>query len=278
MNNLEELTLKIKNIIESERAIHPEDIQYLNASHSALVAQIISSYNLKPSSEKMPQADMVVLGAPTGAGKDTLVRKIIMDKIIDKDFNSSQDFGILHHAEGIDLVPSSIELAVMEMKLLSVYIGREKILNTYLEMIKTQYDYIIIDCKPSLDIITLNALTAANGVLIPVQAQYYSAKGLEQLLNTIHQVITGGLNSSLTVDGILFTMTNDRTNNFRQIREIVRDTYGKTIHIFSSYIPRAVSAEEAPAAGMSIYQYDQEGTVSKAYLDFTCEFNDLSET
>ena len=166
----------------------------------------------------------------------------------------------------------------MEMKLLSVYIGREKILNTYLEMIKTQYDYIIIDCKPSLDIITLNALTAANGVLIPVQAQYYSAKGLEQLLNTIHQVITGGLNSSLTVDGILFTMTNDRTNNFRQIREIVRDTYGKTIHIFSSYIPRAVSAEEAPAAGMSIYQYDQEGTVSKAYLDFTCEFNDLSET
>ncbi len=79
MNNLEELTLKIKNIIESERAIHPEDIQYLNASHSALVAQIISSYNLKPSSEKMPQADMVVLGAPTGAGKDTLVRKIIMD-------------------------------------------------------------------------------------------------------------------------------------------------------------------------------------------------------
>ncbi len=196
----------------------------------------------------------------------------IMDKIIDKDFNSSQDFGILHHAEGIDLVPSSIELAVMEMKLLSVYIGREKILNTYLEMIKTQYDYIIIDCKPSLDIITLNALTAANGVLIPVQAQYYSAKGLEQLLNTIHQVITGGLNSSLTVDGILFTMTNDRTNNFRQIREIVRDTYGKTIHIFSSYIPRAVSAEEAPAAGMSIYQYDQEGTVSKAYSDFTCEF------
>ena len=190
----------------------------------------------------------------------------IMDKIIDKDFNISQDFGILHHAEGIDLVPSSIELAVMEMKLLSVYIGREKILNTYLEMIKTQYDYIIIDCKPSLDIITLNALTAANGVLIPVQAQYYSAKGLEQLLNTIHQVITGGLNSSLTVDGILFTMTNDR------------DTYGKTIHIFSSYIPRAVSAEEAPAAGMSIYQYDQEGTVSKAYLDFTCEFNDLSET
>ena len=79
MNNLEELTLKIENIIESERAIHPEDIQYLNASHSALVAQIISSYNLKPSNEEMPEANMVVLGAPTGAGKDTLVRKIMMD-------------------------------------------------------------------------------------------------------------------------------------------------------------------------------------------------------
>lgn len=196
----------------------------------------------------------------------------ILDKIIDKDFNITQDFGILHHEEGIDLVPSSIDLAVMEMKLLSVYIGREKILATYLEMIKSFYDYIIIDCKPSLDIITLNALTAANSVLIPVQAQYYSAKGLEQLLNTINQVITGGLNTNLVIDGIVFTLANDRTNNFKQVTDIVKDTYGRSVHIFKNYIPRAVTAEEAPATGKSIYTYDPEGTVSKAYSDFTCEF------
>lgn len=196
----------------------------------------------------------------------------IMEKIIGKDFNITQNFGVLHHDEGIDIVPSSIDLSLMEMKLLSVYIGREKILNTYLEMIRNSYDYIIIDCKPSLDIITLNALTAADGVLIPVQAQYYSAKGLEQLLGTISQVITEGLNSNLVVDGILFTLANSRTNNFKQISDIVKSTYGQNIHIFSSNIPRAVTAEEAPAAGMSIYQYDPTGTVSKAYNDFTCEF------
>ncbi len=196
----------------------------------------------------------------------------IMDKIISRDYNITQNLGVLHHEEGIDLIPSSIDLSLMEMKLLSVYIGREKILNAYLEMIRDLYDFIIIDCKPSLDIITLNALTAADGVLIPVQAQYYSAKGLEQLLGTINSVITEGLNSKLTVDGILFTLANDRTNNFKQISDIVKNTYGQSIHIFSNYIPRAVTAEEAPAAGVSIYQYDPTGTVSKAYNDFTCEF------
>lgn len=196
----------------------------------------------------------------------------IMDKIISKDYNITQNLGVLHHEEGIDLIPSSIDLSLMEMKLLSVYIGREKILNAYLEMIRDLYDFIIIDCKPSLDIITLNALTATDGVLIPVQAQYYSAKGLEQLLGTINSVITEGLNSKLTVDGILFTLANDRTNNFKQISDIIKSTYGQSIHIFSNYIPRAVTAEEAPAAGKSIYQYDPTGTVSKAYNDFTCEF------
>lgn len=201
----------------------------------------------------------------------------IMEKIISKDYNITQEFGVLHHDEGVNLIPSSIDLSLIEMKLLSVYIGREKILKTYLEMIRGLYDYIIIDCKPSLDIVTLNALTAADGVLIPVQAQYYSAKGLEQLLSTISQIISGGLNSSLKVDGILFTLANNRTNNYRQISDIVKDTYGQSIHIFSSYIPRAVTAEEAPAAGMSIYQYDPTGTVSKAYNDFTCEFMILEE-
>lgn len=196
----------------------------------------------------------------------------ILDKIISKDYKITKDFCVLHHEEGIDLVPSSIELSMIEMKLLSIYIGREKILSTYIEMIKENYDYILIDCKPSLDIITLNALTAADSVVIPVQAQYYSAKGLEQLIGTITQIVTEGLNPDLVIDGILFTLINNRTNNYKQVSEIVKNTYGQTINVFSTYIPRAVSAEEAPAAGMSIYRFDPEGTVAKAYSDFTCEF------
>ena len=110
----------------------------------------------------------------------------IMDKIIDKDFNSSQDFGILHHAEGIDLVPSSIELAVMEMKLLSVYIGREKILNTYLEMIKTQYDYIIIDSAPvGMVSDTFALVRVADATVYVTRANYTTTKEIE-LLNKLY--------------------------------------------------------------------------------------------
>lgn len=196
----------------------------------------------------------------------------ILEKMIAKDYNITSDFCILHHEEGVDLVPASVELAEMEMKLLLVYYGREKMLKTYLDMIRKNYDYILIDCNPSLNIISINALAAADGVLIPVQAQYYSAKGLQQLLNTINLVITEGLNPKLEIDGILFTLANDRTNNFVTVTEIVKGVYGESVHIFDSYIPRGVTAEEAPAAGKSIYAYDPEGRVSRAYNDFTCEF------
>jgi chromosome partitioning protein len=196
----------------------------------------------------------------------------ILDRIINKDFKIEHNYGVLRHQEGIDIVPANIELSTMEMKLISVYIGREKILSTYLEMIRPLYDYIIIDCKPSLDIITLNAFTAADSLLIPVQAQYYSARGLEQLLGTITQVITGGINTRLKIDGILYTLVNDRTCSFKQVSEIINKAYGNDIYIYENYIPRSVKAEEAPASGMSIYMYDNAGTVSEAYRKFTLEF------
>lgn len=196
----------------------------------------------------------------------------ILDKVIGKDYMIGRDYGVLHHQEGIDIIPANIELSAMEMKLISVYIGREKILNTYLEMVRPLYDYILIDCKPSLDIITLNALTAADSALIPVQAQYYSAKGLEQLLNTITQVIVSGINTRLKVEGILFTLVNNRTCSFKQVSEIIKNAYGQNIRIYTNYIPRSVKAEEAPAAGISIYKYDADGTVADAYKKFTDEF------
>lgn len=211
-----------------------------------------------------------------GLGYDPDVQEVtaatILDRIINKDHEIGREYGILHHKEGVDLIPANIELSTMEMKLISVYIGREKILSNYLEMIRPYYDYILIDCKPSLDIITLNALTAADSVAIPVQAQYYSAKGLEQLLGTITQIVTGGINTRLKVDGILFTLANDRTCNFKQVSSIIRNVYGQNIHIYRNYIPRSVKAEEAPTAGISIYEYDNNGAVAEAYCRFTDEF------
>lgn len=196
----------------------------------------------------------------------------ILDKMIAKEYSFTSDYGIYHNEENIDLIPSNIGLSVMEMKLLSVYIGREKILSRYIEMIENLFDYIIIDCKPSLDIITLNALTAADKVLIPVQAQFYSARGLEQLLNTISQVVSDGLNSRLKIDGILFTLVNKQTCNYKQIADIIEQAYGKYLHIYKNYIPRSVRAEESPAAGKSIYEFDPKGTVATAYSSFVDEF------
>lgn len=196
----------------------------------------------------------------------------VLERMIAKDYLIDGEYGILHSPEEIDLLPANIELATMEMKLLAVYIGREKILYAYLQMIKDLYDYILIDCKPSLDIITLNALTASDSVLIPVQAQFYSVKGLEQLLTTISQVVGGGLNTRLTIEGILLTLANPQTNNFKEIKKIVERAYGEHIKIFQTFIPRAVTAEEAPASGTSIYLYDGLGKVAAAYKEFTDEF------
>lgn len=196
----------------------------------------------------------------------------ILNKIINKDYDIAEEYGVLNHKEGIDLIPSNICLSGMEMSLLAVYIGREKILKRYVDMIRTFYDYIIIDCKPSLDILTLNALVAADSVLIPVQTQFYSARGLEQLLMTISQIISDGLNPKLQIEGILFTLVNKQTCNYKQVSELIKEAYGSHIRIYESFIPRSVKAEEAPAAGRSIYEYAAKGNVAQAYRDFVGEF------
>ena len=180
----------------------------------------------------------------------------ILNKMISKEYDLPEKYGVWYHNEGIELIPANICLSGMEMSLLAVYIGREKILKRYIDIIRQNYDYIIIDCKPSLDILTLNALVAANSVLIPVQTQFYSARGLEQLLMTISQVISDGLNPDLRVDGILFTLVNRQTCNYKQISELIKRAYGSQIKIYENFIPRSVKAEEAPAAGSSIYEFD----------------------
>lgn len=193
-------------------------------------------------------------------------------KMISKDYVFTKKHGIISHAEGIDLMPANIELSVLETELISLFFGREKVLKTYLDMIRDEYDYIIIDCMPSLNLIAINALVAADEVIIPLHAQYYSVRGLEQLLQTIGSVKSNGLNERLRISGILYTCVNDRTTSFRDVQEILKSAYGENIKIYDNYIPRSVKAEEAPSYGQSIYEYDAAGKVSCAYNKFTDEF------
>lgn len=170
---------------------------------------------------------------------------------------------------GVDLLPSNIKLSGMEMTLNNT-INREKQLREYLKDVKKSYDYVLIDCSPSLNIVTLNALTAADSVIIPVQSHYLPAKGMTQLLQTINRV-KRGINPKLRIGGVLLTMVDSRTNLAKEIAAQLRAGYGRNIRIFDTQIPLAISAAEASAAGKSIYLHDGSGKAAKAYEDFTKE-------
>ena len=178
--------------------------------------------------------------------------------------------GILHHAEGVDLIPANIELAGLEVSLVNC-MNREKMLKQVLDGAKREYDYILLDCTPSLGMLTINALAAADTALIPVQAQYLSAKGLEQLLQTICKVHRQKINPKLKIEGILLTMTDSRTNYGKQISNLIRQAYGKHLKVFEQTIPRSVRAAETSAAGKSIFQHDPKGKVAEAYQSLARE-------
>ena len=177
--------------------------------------------------------------------------------------------GVLHHSEGVDLIPANIELAGLEVALVNS-MNREKILKQVLESARREYDFILLDCMPSLGMLTVNALAAADTALIPVQAQYLSAKGLEQLLQTV-QKVRRQINPKLRIEGILLTMTDSRTNYGREIDALIRQAYGKRIKVFDQSIPRSIRAAETSAAGKSIFQHDPKGKVAQAYQSLTKE-------
>ena len=177
--------------------------------------------------------------------------------------------GILHHAEGVDLIPANIELAGLEVALVNS-MNREKMLKQVLDSAKREYDFILLDCMPSLGMLTINALAAADAALIPVQAQYLSAKGLEQLLQTV-QKVRRQINPKLKIEGILLTMTDSRTNYGKQISNLIRQAYGRYLKVFEQTIPRSVRAAETSAAGKSIFAYDPKGKVAEAYKSLAKE-------
>ena len=193
----------------------------------------------------------------------TLMQKAMNDQPI------QSGEGILHHAEGVDLIPANIELAGLEVALVNS-MNREKMLKQVLESAKREYDYILLDCMPSLGMLTINALAAADTTLIPVQAQYLSAKGLEQLLQTVSKV-RRQINPKLKIEGILLTMTDSRTNYGKQIDALIRQAYGSKIKVFAQTIPRSVRAAETSAAGKSIFQHDPKGKVAEDYQSLARE-------
>ena len=177
--------------------------------------------------------------------------------------------GILNHAEGVDLIPANIELAGLEVALVNS-MNQEKMLKQVLDGAKREYDFILLDCMPSLGMLTINALAAADAALIPVQAQYLSAKGLEQLLQTV-QKVRRQINPKLKIEGILLTMTDSRTNYGKQISNLIRQAYGKHLKVFEQTIPRSVRAAETSAAGKSIFKHDPKGKAAEAYQSLAKE-------
>lgn len=168
--------------------------------------------------------------------------------------------GILHHPEGVDLIPANIELSGLEVSLVNA-MSRETILKQYLDTVKQNYDFILLDCMPSLGMLTVNALAAADNVLIPVQAAYLPAKGLEQLLQTINKV-RRQINPKLRIEGILLTMVDSRTNYSKDISNLIRENYGGKLKVYKTDIPRSVRAEEISAEGTSIFKHDPKGKVT----------------
>jgi len=201
-------------------------------------------------------------------GKLPVTLSTMMSNIINEtDFEPLS--GIVRHSDGVDLLPSNNTLAGMEISLAGL-IGRETVLRQYINMIKQQYDYIIVDCAPSLDLLTINALAAADSIIIPVVPKFLDAKGLELLLKSIAQV-QRQINPTLSISGILLTMVDKRANFTHEIITLIENAYGGRIRIFEEHIPRSVRASEATAQGISIYSFDPNGKIAAAYSALTKE-------
>lgn len=215
-----------------------------------------------------PQGSLTIaLGYPNPDALVTTIADIMGDVIADDQLESSQ--GIIQHKEGIDLMPANIELSGLEVSLVNA-MSRETILKQYLDTVKGNYDYVLIDCMPSLGMLSINALAASDSILIPVQPQYLSAKGLEQLLHTVSKV-KRQINPHIKFEGILLTMVDKRLNYAKEISSLIREIYGKNIKVFETEIPHSVRAAETSAEGKSIFLHDPKGKVAEAYRKLTKE-------
>ncbi len=183
---------------------------------------------------------------------------------------------ILHHNENVDLIPSNLSLSALENSL-TYAMSREYTLRNCLSSIKDDYDYILLDCQPSLGMLTINALASANSVIIPVQSEYFALRGMTDLFKIINKV-RRQINPTLKIEGALLTLVDSRANLPKEIATQLKDNYGSILKLFNTQIPRAVKTAESTSSGGSVFTYDKSGTVANAYSSFAKEvLNDGKE-
>ena len=206
-----------------------------------------------------------------GVSKKTL-DKTVYNILVDPDFDPNE--AIIHtEVENLDLIPASVDLAGAEVELVSMK-GREISLKKGLDKIRHKYDYIFIDCPPSLGLLTINSLTAVDSVLIPIQCEFYALEGVSQLVSTI-ELVRKSLNPRLTVQGVILSMFDGRTNLSVQVVQEVKKYFGSKV--YTTVIPRNVRLAEAPSYGMPITEYDPKSKGAEAYMEFAEEFLELEE-
>jgi chromosome partitioning protein len=201
---------------------------------------------------------------------DNTLGTLINSAISDEPINI--ECALLHHEEGIDVIPANIDLSSAEMRLVSA-MSREYALKEVISKIQNKYSYVLIDCMPSLGMITINALTAADSVIIPVQTQYLPAKGMTQLIKTINKV-RHQLNPNIKIDGVLLTLSDSRTNLAKETIALIRENYGHVMKVYDSVIPLNAKAAETSAIGKSIFSHDENGKAAAAYERFIKEILD----
>lgn len=196
----------------------------------------------------------------------------VIDKMLEGDSMEQlkcyiEEFVMLHQGEGIDFIPSNSILAGLENTLLDEEPSfRNFILKKILEIYREKYDYILIDCQPSLGVLTLNAFCASNSVLVPVQAQFLALEGFEELIKTVRRVHTR-LNPSIDIEGVILTMTQKNTNMTKQMCEMIWNKYSSALNIYKTTIPYTVRLGECSQKGVSIFSYDKRSKAAIAYMD-----------
>ena len=198
--------------------------------------------------------------------------KTVYNILVDQNFDPREAI-IQTTVENLYLIPASVDLAGAEVELVQMK-GREISLKKGLDKIRHMYDYIFIDCPPSLGLLTINSLTAVDSVLIPIQCEFYALEGVSQLVSTI-ELVKKSLNPKLTVQGVILSMFDGRTNLSLQVVQEVKKYFGGKV--YSTVIPRNVRLAEAPSYGMPITEYDPKSRGAEAYMDFAEEFLELEE-
>ena len=218
-----------------------------------------------------PQGDLTTcMGYYDQDKLQNTIATLMSDTIYDNEINAEK--AILHHKEGIDLIPANLDLSAIEFSLVNA-MSREFTLKNSIRDIKDNYDYILIDCMPSLGMITINALACSDKVIIPVQGEYLAAKGMGHLLKTVSR-IHKQINPNLKIGGVLITLVDKRTNLSKEVRNTINENYGQFVKIYNTEIPKAINTAKSTSTGKSIFEFDKNSQVALSYKELAKEVLD----